>query len=207
MTFNEEQKVGLNIAFDEAALIGAEFDPATQRLGLTLGVVSLNPDGTVPDDRRIVVILSPIGRLWTSLRNSRWDDDAAKAEPFTADKLLETVQSFQAQSIYGCEFFDCGEKSISRWKNRLSLNYENGTGGLKHTLDLFQDGGNRILDLRVWFDDIAFFTPSHQPISIEDFIAAGKRAWDAIMLKHDKNVQDAFCIYPLPPGYSDKGKG
>lgn len=35
MTFNEEQKVGLNIAFDENALIGAEFDSATQRLGLT----------------------------------------------------------------------------------------------------------------------------------------------------------------------------
>ncbi len=201
MTFSEEQKVGLNTAFNEAAIIGAEFDPATRRLGLTLGVVSVNPDGTVPDDRRVVVILSPIGRLWASLRNSRWDDDAAKAVTLTADQLLETVQSFQAQSIYGWEFFDCDDSSTDRWKNRLSLNYENGTDGLKHTLDLFQDGGNRILDLRVWFDDIAFFTPSYQPLAIEDFIAAGNRAWDAIT--HDKNIQDTFGIYPLAPGYSD----
>ncbi len=35
-------------------------------LGLTLGVVSLNPDGTVPDDRRVAVDLSPVGRLWAS---------------------------------------------------------------------------------------------------------------------------------------------
>ncbi len=204
MTLSKEQIARLNTAFDEAALYGAEFDASTRRLGLTLGVVSLNPDGTVPDDRRVVVILSPVGRLWASLRNSRWDDDAAEAIPFTSDQLLETVQSFQALSIYGREFFDCEVSSVARWQNRLSLNFENGTDGRYHTLNLFQDGGNRILDLRIWFDDIAFFTPGYQPISFEDFIAASARAWDA--LPYDKTIQDIFGIYPLPPGYSDKGK-
>ena len=206
MTLSKEQIAGLNNAFNEAALIGAEFDASTQRLGLTLGVVSVNPDGTVPSDRRVAVHLSPVGRLWASLRNSRWDDDTAEPIPFTSDQLLEIVQSFQAQSIYGWEFFDCDESTMARWKSRLSLNFENGTDGLKHTLDLFQDGGNRILDLRIWFDEIAFFTPEHQPISIGDFNAAGKRAWDAIMIAQDKDVQNAFCIYPGAPSHSDKGK-
>ena len=48
MTLSKEQIAGLNNAFNEAALIGAEFNASTQRLGLTLGVVSVNPDGTVP---------------------------------------------------------------------------------------------------------------------------------------------------------------
>lgn len=204
MTFSDDQKSDLNTAFNEATLIGAELDASTRRVGLTLGVVSLNPDGSVPEDGRIVVVLSPVGRLWASFRHGRWDDEKATAEPFTADRLLEIVQTFKALPIYGWDFFDCDESSEGRWKDRLSLDYEAGVDGRKHTLSLFQDGGNRVLDLKIWFDDIAFFTPSYQRILIEDFIAGGKRAWDAIARKQDKKIQDAFGLYSLPPGYFDK---
>ena len=190
----------MNIAFNEATLLGIEFDADHHLIGLTISGVCMNLDGSIPDDRRVVVILEPVGKFYASLRNGLWDDDTAEVIPFSYEKLLETVQSFRGLPVYGWKFFDCGEEGFNRWKDRLSLKHESGNEGISHTLDLFQDDRNRILDIRIWFDNIHFLTPDYTEIPMEEFIAAGKRAWDAIMLQNDKKTQDTFAIYPgVPP--------
>lgn len=190
----------MNIAFNEATLLGTEYDADHHLIWLTISAVCMNLDGSIPDDRRIGVILQPVGKFYASLRNGHWDDDTAEVIPFSYEKLLETVQSFRGLPVYGWKFFDCGEEGFNRWKGRLSLKHESGNEGISHTLDLFQDGPNRILDIRIWFDNIYFLTPDYKKIPMEEFIAAGKRAWDAIMLQNDKKTQDTFAIYPgVPP--------
>src|SRR5258708_40268641 len=98
---NPETIKGLNIAFNEATLLGTEYDADHHLIWLTISVVCMNLDGSIPDDRRIVVILQPVGKFYASLRNGRWDDDNAEVISFSYEKLLETVQSFRGLPVYG----------------------------------------------------------------------------------------------------------
>jgi hypothetical protein len=198
MIFDKDTIDGLNLAFNEATFLGAEISARENVVAITIECVCLNPNGSIPEDRRTQIILKPVGRMCASLRNGRWDDEKAEIIPFSHDKLLETVQSFNGLPVYGWEFFDCGEKGFNTWKDRLSLDYASyeTDAGRGHTLDLFQDSSNRILNLRIWFDDIQFFTPAYKEVPIGEFIAAAKRGWDTIMLEGIEEVQKRFCIYP-----------
>lgn len=186
---------GLGVAFNEAALFGVELDEEKRRVGVTLSMVCANEDGTLPDDKRVQIILQPVGKLVASLRNGRWDDEKAEIVPFKADELLETIKSFQGLPIYGWEFINCGDNDYNQWSKRASLTFESGTDGLSHTFDLFQEGFERHLDLRIWFDDMKFFSPGGQEIEIEEVIKRGKRGWDQIY-SGDKKATNEYAIFP-----------
>lgn len=112
MDLSEAQRHDLDVALNEATLLGAEDD---------------------------------VERLAASLRNGRWDDVGASVEEFEVDQLLDVVRS-----------------------------------GLSHALDLFQEGYDRHLDLRIWFDELRMFTPEHEEIAFDDFAAGGVRWWDGL---------------------------
>jgi hypothetical protein len=175
---------GLGIAINEATLLGVEVDEAARKVEVTLKVLTLPDVGPAPDDSRILLALSPVGRIVASLRHGLWNDETAEVERFTLDSLSDVVRSFQGCDIYGWEFFDCSDERFDRCSGRLSLDWQSGTDGRAHTLDLFQEGNDkgqrRHLDLRISFDDMTLYTPIRAVVPIEEFIAGGRRWWDAL---------------------------
>ena len=182
MELSEELTHDLNVALNEATLIGAEVNVADRVAALTFAVLRLpSDDGPPPDDDRVQFILGPVGRLAASLRDGRSDDLDAPVEQFALDQLLEVVLSFKGRSVYGWEFLDRPERdNFAAWSDRLSLDWRSEPGGLSHTLDLFQEGYDRHLDLRIWFDELRVFTPDCEEIALSDFAAGGVRWWDGL---------------------------
>lgn len=177
---NEETRATIGIALNEATLLGAEVSRDRRTAAITLAVLSLPPDGgRPPADPRVSLVLSPVGRAVASLREARWDDTTAAAVPFPLEALLRTIQSFGGLPVYGWDFIDV-ETGFDQWSGRLSLDERLGNDGHAHSITLFQEGGDRILDLRIWFDDLRVFRPDYTEMPLDEFIAAGKRWWDAL---------------------------
>lgn len=192
---DEITKRGLGIALNEATWLGAEVDRSRRIAGLTFRVLTLPAEGPAPDDPRLSVVLSPVGRVAASLRHGRWDDHSARVESFSLDALLSVVQSFHGLPIYGWAFFD-QEPRFAGWSTRLSLDEQfTGEAVHSHTIDLFQDGGGRVLDVRIWFDDVRIRNPRGDELSIDDVIAGGRRWWDA--LNSGDARTEGHGIFPL----------
>ena len=178
---NDELKADLNVALNEATLLGFELDPGRRLAGATFAVLALPADGgPMPDDPRAQLLFHDVSRLAVSLRGGRWDDPAAPVLPVTLDRLLETVQSFGALPVYGWDFFDTGERELAKWGDRLSLDWRAEDGQKPHhSLTLFQESSDRHLDFCIWFGSLEARRPNGETIPLEEFAAAGKRWWDA----------------------------
>jgi hypothetical protein len=190
-----EQCAGLGVALNEAELLGLEVDPVRRLGAATFRVLTLPLEGPTPEDRRVQFIFQPVGRVVASLRNSSWDDPVAAAVPFDVVGLLPIVQSFGGLPIYGWTFFDVHERELQKWGKRLSLDWASGPGGMAHSLCLFQDPPDRVLDVCIWFDELQIRDAKRLPIVIDDFIASGMRWWDALH-SGDARAQ-GFGIQPL----------
>jgi hypothetical protein len=162
--------------------MGVRVDTASWTAYVTLDVLSLPEDGPPPEDRRVLLVLHPVGRIAASLRHGLWNDETAPVEPFTVDRLDEVVQSFGHLSIYGWDFFDVPEsENFARWSKHLSLDVSTGAGTLTHSLALSQDdAGRRTLNCRLWFDGLTVRDPAGAMIPLERFAADGRRWWDAL---------------------------
>ena len=206
MKLTEEEIHGLGAALNEATFLGAEVDASRHICGITLAVFSLPPDGPMPEDPRVQILLQPVGRVAASLRHGQWDDAEAEVEPFAIDQLLEVVQSFHGRPIYGWEFFDTPDVEFAKWSRRLSLDWRGDPDGMLHHLTLFQEGGDpeRVLDLRIWFRDIQFRRPSGEEIPIGDVIDDGQRWWDGLH-SGDPRTQDQG-IYPIKNDEGEQGR-
>jgi hypothetical protein len=182
MEFSDDQRHALGVALNEATLIGVEVNAERRAASLTFVPLSLPVAGAAPpDDPRVQFILSPVGRVAASLRDGLWNDAEASVERVALEELLNTVLSFKGLPVYGWEFLDRpDDDNFARWSDRLSLDWRSEPAGLSHTLDLFQAGGSRHLDLRIWFDDLRILTPEKPDVSLDDFTAGGVRWWDAL---------------------------
>src|SRR5260221_8868724 len=100
MRLSEHERKRLGVALTEADLLGFELDPERRIAAATLRVPTLPDSGPPPQDRRVQLLLRPVGRVAASLRNGRWDDPAAEVVPFAIDDLLTTVQSFGGLPVY-----------------------------------------------------------------------------------------------------------
>lgn len=180
MQLTQEQREGLGIALNEATLLGVELDPRRRIAGATFCVVTLPEDGPEPEDCRVQLIFHPVGRIAASLRNGRWDDPNAEVVSFGVEELLSVVQSFGGLPIYGWEYIDVHESQLEQWGDRISLDWRSGSDGVAHSIGLFQDCRDRFLDLCLWFDDLEIRDPTGNAITVESFIAGGKRWWDAL---------------------------
>ena len=122
MELTPKQIAGLDLALDEAKLLGLEVSPKHGVAAATFAVLTLPEQGPPPKDSRRQFLFSPIGRVAASLRHGHWDDSSASVEPFTIEKLLSVVRSFGGAPIYGAEFIDC-ERYFAQWSGRLSLDF------------------------------------------------------------------------------------
>jgi hypothetical protein len=113
MSLSEEQSAGLNVALNEADLLGFEVDPERRIAAVMLSVLTLRENGPTPQDRRVQIVFHPVGRVAASLRNGRWDDPDAEVVPFTLAELLPIVQS-GGLSRYGWELIDAHAKGLAK---------------------------------------------------------------------------------------------
>ena len=102
------------------------------------------------------------------------------------------IQSFGGLPIYGWEFFDTDEKDFPRWADRLSLDYRTDVE-TAHSITVFQEASDRHLDVCLWFSRLEIKDPSGEGISMEAFIAGGRRWWDALY-KGDERTSDSGII-------------
>lgn len=192
---SKDEISGLNIALNEAELLGLEVEEGRKLATGTFSVLSLPKHGPMSDDRRVSIVFKPVGRVVASLRNAHWSDPNEEAVPFEIASLLEVVTSFDNHSIYGWDFVDADIEDQSDWMNRLSLDWSSGDDGRTHSITLFQDQHNRILDLCVWFDRIELFDSSQKRIRLQDFVDDGKRWWEALHSGDERTK--AMGILPL----------
>jgi hypothetical protein len=172
MTLTSEELSGLGVALNEATLLGVEVDPTRRLAGLALAVLSLPIQGPPNQDPRVQLLLSPVGRVCAV----RFVEDAVQL--LTIDQLHQAVQDFDGCPIYGWEFLDTPFTEPEHVS--LDLTFP-GPGGRSHSLAVFQEASAKgRLDLRIWFDALTVHTPAGDLVSLADFIAGGRRWWDAL---------------------------
>jgi hypothetical protein len=175
-------------------LLGIEFNKKKEAIAATFSPVALTPDGAISSDNRVQFVFSPIGRFIASYRLGQWNDENAKVKEFEPEQIFDEVKEFGQLPIYGWKFIDAGDDAYSAWSDRLSFDYKSRhPHGLRHTIDLFQDGLRERIDMRIWFDDLQLFSPKYENIELKDFINNGKRGWDAVHTR--KDVSEKYGIY------------
>lgn len=189
----EEQQQRLGIALNEAILIDVNLDPDAATAVVTFAPLSLPEEGAPPET--VQFHLGSVGRAVASLREGRWDDPKAKVVPFAADALRSVVAGFQNLPIYGWEFLGTAEAQLAKLSDRISLDWTTTAGGMRYSLNLFQEGPRRHLDLLLWFDSLAICDHEGRAIPVDTFIADGERWWDAL---HSGDPRaGGHGIYPL----------
>jgi hypothetical protein len=192
MKLSEQQIQGLGVALNEATLLGIEASPERQLVGATFAVLTLPENGPAPQDSRVQFVFNSAGRIAASLRLGRWDDRAAKVEKFSVDQFLQIAQSFRCP-IYGWEFFNLDSQKFD-WLDRLSLDWRGANDEAQNSFSFSQDEGTRHLDVCVWFDSITIRNPDGSEMALEEFIAGGKRWWDALYARDPRT--ESSGIFP-----------
>lgn len=198
MKIDEDTASLLGVALNEADLLDVALDPELRGVSITFGVLSLPEQGPMPDDRRVVLELRPVGRVAVSYRAGRWDDDDAKILPVTEGDLGAVVASFGQQPVYGWDFINVPPADgFLKWSRRLSLDRQSEDGaGMSNTIELFQEslvGEPRHLDMQFWFDELRIVSPVGREIPLADFITDGKRWWEG-MYAGDERTKNASIV-------------
>ena len=195
MKIDEELRHKIGLALNESRILGIEFDKEENLVSCSFALLAMDKDGNVPPDNRLLFIFKPVGRFVASLRKGSWDDINASTEKFEPEEILEKIKSFNGQSIYGWDFVNCGDEDFENLKERLSFDYTRGDSiGLTNRIDLFQEGFERHIDIRIWFDDFEIMTTTYEKVELSEFIENGKRGWDAVYENNDK--MEDFGIIP-----------
>ncbi len=205
MIIDEDLRHKIGLALNEATLLGVEFDKEKNSVSCTFAVITVDNHGEVPVDNRLLFVFKPVGRFVASYRNGLWNDKDATVNTIQPTDILEVVQSFHGQAIYGWDFVNCGDKDFDSWKDKLSFDYSFGDNtGLTNTIDLFQEDGVKHLNFRIWFDDFEIFTPKYDTVELQTFLDNGKRGWDAIYSSDEK--VGGFGIFPATKEITEKVK-
>jgi|GEM_PF-1297746 len=193
--YSESVINGINVALNEATLLGVEFDKEDEVIAATFSPIALDEKGQIPDDNRVQFIFKHIGKFIASYRLGNWNDEDAPIIKFEPEQILQKIQEFGGCPIYGWEFIDCKIKTDSMWLNKLSCEFiSEHTHGMQHTIELFQDGHNKHINIKIWFDEFEIFTPTGEKIELQTFIDNGKRGWDGV---YNGTASDTFAIYPM----------
>ena len=191
MKIDESTSSEIGVALNEASLLGAEYNPDMNAVGLTLSVLTLPDDSSPePEDPRRQIILTEIGRLAGVLTERQAPRGAAIVQPFQASDLLSVVQSFGGQPVYGWDLINGDDHGFTKWRRRLSLDYRPRDGSLDNRIFLFQGevSDDRTLDLWIWFSRLIVRDRTGVEIPLETFTADGKRWWDALYA-HDPRTE------------------
>jgi len=128
MKIPDQTSKSIGVALNEATLLGMEWDADRSLVWSTFSILTLPESGSEPEDKRTVLAFENVGRLAMSYRKGHWNDYDAEVVEFEENKILEIIQSFGGQPIYGWEFINTEEKELKKWENNLSLDIRNPEG-------------------------------------------------------------------------------
>lgn len=174
MRLSDDEVAGLNIALEEAVWCGLSVDLDDASALATLMVLSLPETGDPPEDRRVGLLMQPLGRIAALRCLGRLDDAAGPVVPLTLPEL-EQYAAGGSMSQYGEDFFNQEERDpVASWRQPLSLDITLDPHACSISLDLRWDD----LAVRLWFDEFRIFTPHREEIELSTFIEGGKRWWN-----------------------------
>jgi hypothetical protein len=180
MTITEEIKSGLNVALNHATLNYVEFHEGENSVKAVLDCLAVELNGEFPLDTRIILDFVQIGRISASYRLGKWNDETAIIKKITNEQeLTKALKELSPDSMYRIEFFE-------KWSNQISFDYttEKNLDGF-NTIDLFAEQfitPVTTVDIGIWFKALKAYTIDNRELSIEEFIARGRRGWDRLSL-------------------------
>jgi len=92
-----EIKDGLNLALNEAIIVGLDFDKERKTVYLTFYPIAIQQDGTIPKDNRFLFAFRKVGRIASSLTL----DTNTEAIKFDPNELSDKISEFKNESLYG----------------------------------------------------------------------------------------------------------
>ena len=176
----QDIKDGLNLALNEAVIVGLDYDEKLRTVYVTFYPVAVQMDGTISNDNRFLFAFRNVGRLASSLTI----EPETKAVKFDTKELSAKMSEFRNESLYGWEFIDNDEELVfKQWKDNVSFDKIMSEDYSKqHTIDLFQEDkySEKTIDIRIWFDTIEIFDCNLNQFDKQTFIDNGKRGWDKL---------------------------
>lgn len=195
MELPDELVESLGVAFNEADVLGFQYDDRARSARLFIETLALPESGPVePDLRRVVHfrgVSSAEFRLWT--------DSGQPARPLPLTSLEEVEALFANTTVvgamYGWDFINIKQPTAScRAEPALTLGPRPRRTG--HSFDWFaalnrprtgNDVEPVVLDGTIYFDELAIERADGTPIPLEVFAQDGCRWWQAFRA-HDERV-------------------
>ncbi|MGH3763509.1 hypothetical protein, partial [Actinophytocola sp.] len=175
----------LEVALNEATVVGLRAEPG-RAVSLLLHVLALPEEGPPDPDTRRALVLSGVSRVRVLLRRDiPGEVDYGPAVPL-AD--LAAVEEFFASlthtgDLYGWEFLDAPDL-VADWPAEVSLELMLADAVVgTHSLYWFNEcgtpDGSFCIEGLVEFTDVTARHADGTPVPIEEFVADGRRWWQA----------------------------
>lgn len=187
--WDEETRGHLEVALNEADVLGIRLDPSGAWCDLLLHVLALPETGPIdPDARRILRLAAP-AQLRVMLRPETGTAGYGPVIPLAG---LDAVEDFFASlswsgSMYGWKFLD--RPSLTHdWPAQPSLTVAVREGAGSHSLYWFNQCRREEADTSVayciegtvTFEDLEILRADATPQPLDEFIAAGLNFWQAL---------------------------
>ena len=201
MEWDRELVHRLDDALNESQVCGLSFDAEAAEARLFLEVLALPETGPIDRDLRRVLILSGALSSEVILRAAR-DDALGPVLPLESlDALGRFFSSLgQANAMYGWEFID-RESVGEEWNAPASLTTtSSGPQPAGHTVHWFTECGRPgseedweryLLQGVIRFGDLRIERADARPVSLEEFVADGRRWWVALRSGDSRMSSDA----------------
>lgn len=190
MQRGDERRAGIDVALNEADVLGVRLDQAGAWCDLFLHVLALPEAGPLDRDARRILRLTMPGQVRVLLRPDRVEPDGYG--PVIPLSGLDAVEDFFASlswsgAMYGWKFLD--DPSLTRdWPARPSLTVQIRPGQAPHSLYWFNECGRTEADASaayciegtVTFQDLEVMRADASPQQLDEFIADGQRHWQAL---------------------------
>lgn len=192
---------GLDLALNEAQVCGLSFDADAAEARLLVEVLALPQAGPADRDPRRALVLSGVASVEVILRADR----AGGLGPVLPLESVDALERFfaslgQADAMYGWEFIDRGDAGQS-WDVPASLTaMSSEPQAAAHTLHWFTECGKPgpdedwerfFLQGVIWFGSLRVERANGRPVSLKEFVADGRRWWDAFERRDSRLSADA----------------
>jgi hypothetical protein len=189
MRWDEHTRAAVDLALNEAEVLGIRLDAAGAWCDLLVHVLALPEAGPLdPDARRILRLASP-AQLRLVLRRDLFGSEYGPVIPLAS---LDAVEAFFASlawsgSMYGWKFVD--DVSLTQdWPPQPSLTVDVRHGPASHSLFWFNECGRDegttkvayCIEGTVTFEDLSVFRADATPEPLPEFIDDARRFWAAL---------------------------
>ena len=197
MKWDEQAREGMDVALNEAEVLGLRLGESGAWCDLLVHVVALPEHGPLGSDRRRILRLLEPGHVTVLLRTDQAETSGyGDAIPLAS---LEEVEAFfasltRSDTMYGWSFLD-HPAPPSDWPAEPSLTVKLRGDDAPHSLYWFNECGRDdaayCIEGVVTFDDIEVLRADGTPEPLDEFVADGARYWQALNANDERLDVDA----------------